>query len=101
VPKFSIGDIVAILTAVVIGSSVFFGLEGKVNKNSADIVESKTEFRRELRRVDDNANEDRREILERLDETKRSMETIRVESSEGRLKIEHKIDRLIERELNQ
>lgn len=99
--RISWADLVAILTGIGVLATVVFGVQTDVEMNAQNIETNKEAFQREIQRVDDNANKDRQEILDRLDETKTSMEVIRVESSEGRLKIEHKLDRLIERELNQ
>jgi hypothetical protein len=82
-------------------ATVVFGVQKEVELNAHEIAANKAAFRSEIKRVDDNASKDRNEILDRLEETKDSMEVIRVESQEGRLRIEHKIDRLIERELQQ
>lgn len=99
--RISWADLVAILTGIGVLATVVFGVQTDVEMNAQNIEANKEAFQREIKRVDDNANKDRKEILDRLDETKSSMETIRVESSAGRLRIEDKLDTLTERLLNQ
>jgi hypothetical protein len=94
-------DVIAIAGAVGTAGMMVFGVMTDVELNAKEIQTTKEVFAREIKRVDDSANKDRHEILERLEETKKGMEVIRTESSAGRLRIEQKIDRLIERELNQ
>ena len=99
--RISWADVVAILTGLGVLATVVFGVQTDVELNTKEIQTTKEAFAREIKRVDDSANKDRHEILQRLDETKTSMEVIRTESASGRQRIEDKIDRLIERELNQ
>lgn len=99
--RISWADLVAILTGIGVLATVVFGVQTDVEMNAQNIETNKETFQREIRRVDESANKDRKEILERLDETKTSMEIIRVESASGRLRIEDKLDKLIERKLSQ
>ena len=94
-------DVIAIAGIGATAIGVVFGVQSDVEFNAKEIVEVKTEMRREFERVQDDANKDRDEILDRLEATAETMETIRVESASGRKSIEEKIDRLIERELKQ
>lgn len=99
--RISWADLVAILTGIGVLATVVFGVQTDVEMNAQNIETNKVSFQREIKRVDDNANKDRQEIIDRLDETKDSMETIRVESANGRLRIEDKLDKLIDRKLSQ
>lgn len=99
--RISWADLVAILTGIGVLATVVFGVQTDVEMNAQNIEVNKETFQREIKRVDENANKDRQEILDRLDETKRGMEVIRVESASGRLRIEDKLDKLIDRKLSQ
>lgn len=99
--RISWADLVAILTGIGVLATVVFGVQTDVEMNAQEIADNREYTQREIKRVDDNANKDRKEIIDRLDETKDSMETIRVESANGRLRIEDKLDKLIDRKLSQ
>ena len=54
-----------------------------------------------IEQVREEAHKDREEIIDRFDNTDRKMEVIRVESNNGRQWLGEKLDRLIERKLDQ
>lgn len=99
--RISWADLVAILTGLGVLATVVFGVQTDVEMNAHNIEDNKASLQREIKRVDENNNKNRQEILDRLDETRVGMETIRVESATGRLRIEDKLDKLIDRELRQ
>jgi hypothetical protein len=94
-------DVIAIAGAVGTAGMMVFGVMTDVELNAKEIQTTREVFAREIKRVDDSANKDRHEILQRLEETKEGMEVIRTESAAGRLRIESKLDRLIESKIKQ
>lgn len=100
-PKFSIGDVIAILTAVVLGAGVFFGLEGDVRKNTSDIERMQIDMREEIERVSQQSEDRFTETKALIKTVNDSIKTSEERSLERSIRLESKIDRLIERELNQ
>lgn len=87
-------DIVAIAGMLLTGSLVFFDVKEDVALNSQKITSVETELTEEIKRVEMEADKDREEILEAVNETRK-------ESAAGRQRIEDKLDRLIERKLDE
>lgn len=87
-------DIVAIAGMILTGSLVFFDVKEDValNAQKIDIVEA--ELSEEIHRVENEADNDRKEILETVKDNGR-------ESALGIRRVEDKLDRLIERKLDE
>lgn len=86
------GGAVALYAAVAINGQ-------RIEQNTLDIARSQDEYRREIDRIAEGANADRQEILDALDDQKEEVRAIRTESLEGRLRIERKLDSLIQRQI--
>lgn len=87
-------DIVAIAGMLLTGSLVFFDVKEDVALNAQKITTVEAELTEEIERVEKEADKDREEILEAVNETRK-------ESAAGRQRIEDKLDRLIERKLDE
>ena len=80
--------------AYVLGVAIA-GVEGEVGALGVQ-VKVNTES---IERVERQVAEDQQAIIKRLEDNKQEVRAVRVESAEGRQRIEQKLDRLIEREI--
>ena len=85
-------DIVAIAGMVLTGALVFFDVKEDVSLNSQKIEDVATDLAEDIDRIESESDQDREEILE-------AVHQIRDESAAGQRRLEDKLDRLIEREL--
>ena len=89
-------DIVAIGGLLVGGAAVFFGIAGDVKTQGVQIAENA----RSISRVEHHMAEENNKILTMLKEQSVQVREIRMESEAGRLRIEEKLDKIIDRELS-
>jgi len=89
-------DIFAIGSLLVGGVAVFFGIAGDVQTHTVQIAENT----RAISRVEHKATEDNNKVVDMLKQQTVEMRIIRQESESGRIRIEDKLDKIIERELN-
>lgn len=85
-------DIVAIAGMVLTGALVFFDVKEDVSLNAQKIEDVATDLAEDIERIESESDQDREEILE-------AVHQIRDESAAGQRRLEDKLDRLIEREL--
>ena len=85
-------DIVAIAGMVLTGALVFFDVKEDVSLNAQKIEDVATDLAEDIDRIESESDQDREEILE-------AVHQIRDESAAGQRRLEDKLDRLIEREL--
>lgn len=92
----SIMDIATLAVVGASGMAVFYGALGDqqaLEVRVADGEEERVEIREDLRRLDDRAEKDRKEILDAIQDN-------RLEFTEALRRNEDKLDRLIERKLD-
>lgn len=89
-------DIVAIVGSAMTAALVVFGASERITLNQIEIEHLKTN----VSRVERQASEANREILQQLKEQGTEVKAIRTESATERGKIMEKLDRLIERGLD-
>lgn len=89
-------DIVAIVAAGLTALTVFFGVSADVGDNRAQIEHIQTD----VRRIEVAGAQRDNEVLDQLKENRADMKEIRHESAAGRKNIIDKLDRLIERQLD-
>jgi hypothetical protein len=94
--EVSVMDIVAIGGLLVGGAAVFFGIAGDVKTQGVQIAENA----RSISRVEHHMAEENNKILTMLKEQSVQVREIRMESEAGRLRIEEKLDKIIDRELS-
>lgn len=94
--EISVMDIFAIGGLVVGGAAVFFGIAGDVQTHTVQIAENT----RAISRVEHKATEENNKVLDLLKQQAVEVRIIRQEAEAGRMRIEDKLDRLVERELN-
>lgn len=92
--KISWPDIVAIGSSLAMAGVLFFDVKEEVSLNTQHIHSMEDELRSDIRRIEKEADSSREEILE-------AIKDVKDDSKEGLLRVESKIDRLIERELNE
>ena len=85
-------DIVAIAGMALTGVMVFFDVKEDVSLNAQKIEDVATTLTEDIERIESESDQDREEILE-------AVHQIRDESAAGQRRLEDKLDRLIEREL--
>jgi len=89
-------DIFAIGSLILGGAAVFFGIAGDVQTHTVQIAENT----RAISRVEHKATEENNKVLDLLKQQAVEVRIIRQEAEAGRMRIEDKLDRLVERELN-
>jgi hypothetical protein len=94
--EVSVMDVVAIGGLLLGGATVFFGMGADVQTHSVQIAENT----RAISRVEHKAEEDNNKVIEMLKAQSIEVRIIRQEAESGRMRIEDKLDRLVERELN-
>lgn len=94
-------DIVAILGMGLTALGVVFGVQSDVEMNTARIAEIDKRLEAETRRINKTIDDQNVLILREFNGIEQEIREIRKESAEGRLRIEEKLDRLIERKLDQ
>lgn len=94
--EVSVMDIFAIGGLMLGGAAVFFGIAGDVQTHTVQIAENT----RAISRVEHKATEDNNKVLDMLRQQTVEMRVIRQESEAGRMRIEDKLDKIIERELD-
>ena len=94
--KISVMDIFAITVAALSGVWVVFGVQGGVDHNTQEIVHIKDD----IKRLDKNIEREIERVGDAIDAVHENVERTRTESAESRLRIERKLDKLIEREID-
>ena len=94
--EVSVMDIVAIGGLLMGGAAVFFGIAGDVKTQGVQIAENS----RSISRVEHHMAEENNKILNMLKDQAVQVREIRLESEAGRLRIEEKLDKIIDRELD-
>lgn len=93
--EVSLMDVIAIGGLVIGGAAVFFGYGVDISKNSTEI----TQVKADVVRIERSAELSEGKILDLLKQQSETMKDIQKESADSRLRIEDKLDRLIERQL--
>ena len=94
--RVSLMDIFSILIGVGVAASVFFGVAGDVSTNNLQIASNKEA----IHRVEVAAKESDNQIVDLLEKQNWQINEIKDDSAKGRKRIEDKLDKIIERELN-
>lgn len=94
--EVSVMDIVAIGGLLIGGAAVFFGIAGDVKTHTIQIAENG----RAISRVENHMADENNKILNMLKDQAIQVREIRLESEAGRLRIEEKLDKIIDRELD-
>ena len=94
--EISFMDVIAIGGLLLGGVGVFFGIAGEVQTHGVQIAENS----RAISRVEHKAAEDNNKVVDMLKQQTIEMRVIRQESEAGRIRIEDKLDKIIDRELN-
>jgi len=94
--RVSLMDIFSILIGVGVAASVFFGVAGDVSTNNVQIAFNKEA----IHRVEVAAKESDNQIVDLLEKQNWQINEIKDDSAKGRKRIEDKLDKIIERELN-
>jgi len=89
-------DLVALTGAGIALFNAYYGVGQQVTQNANDIARNYDA----IVRIEEQAIEGDQRVSADLQELKVTVDSIREESAEGRLRIENKIDKLIDRELN-
>ena len=89
-------DIVAIAGGIATAGAVFFGMGGKIDANKTEIEYIKIN----VKRIEADADRRSQKILVQLKEQRDELKAYREESKEDNRQVVQKLDRLIERELN-
>ena len=94
--EVSLMDVIAIGGLLLGGVGVFFGIAGDVQTHTVQIAENT----KAISRVEHKAAEDNGKVIDMLKQQTVEMRVIRQESESGRIRIEDKLDKIIDRELN-
>ena len=89
-------DVFAIGGLLLGGAGVFFGIAGDVKTHDVQIAENT----KSISRVERHMAEENSKILNMLKDQAIQVREIRLESEAGRLRIEDKLDKIIDRELD-
>ena len=93
--EVSIMDVVAIGGLLIGGAAVFFGYGVDISTNATQI----TQIKDDVIKIERRAELSEGKILDQLKQQGETMKDIQKESADSRLRIEDKLDRLIERQL--
>ena len=94
--EVSIMDVVAIGGSLLVGAGVFFGYGVDIGENTVAIQHIKGD----LVKIEKQNDDGEKKILDLLNKQGDAITDIRKEAATGRLRIEDKLDKLIDRELD-
>lgn len=89
-------DVFAIGGLLLGGAGVFFGVAGDIRTHDVQIAENT----KAISRVERHMGEENSKILDLLKQQSIQVREIRMESEAGRLRIEQKLDKIVDRELD-
>ena len=89
-------DVFAIGGLMLGGAAVFFGIAGDVKTHGVQIADNA----RSISRVEHKMDEENTKIVDLIKQQTIEMRVIRQESEAGRIRIEDKLDKIIDRELS-
>ncbi len=88
-------DVFAIGGLMIGGAAVFFGIAGDVKTQGVQIADNA----RSISRVEHKVDQENGKIVDLIEKQTIEMRVIRQESEAGRIRIEDKLDKIIDREL--